>query len=211
MIVATVVNSVQAIRVIIVFTVAVSPGSIAAAQVNTSPSPQTPSAPAWSPAQSIGMFAFAKNGQNQDQQVKDESECYGMATQRTGFDPQKGGPTAPTAEQIEAAQKEAAQNAEKGKGGGVRGAALGAAGGTAIGAITGSAGKGAGAGAVAGTLAGGAAQRSGNTQAQQKAAAQAKAKVEKEHQEQMLAHEEGQDTFQRAFAACMDARGYSVK
>src|SRR5215469_8153560 len=210
MIVATVVNSVQPIRVIIVFTVAVSPGSIAAAQVNTSQSPQTPSA-AWSPAQSIGMFAFAKNGQNQDQQVKDESECYGMATQRTGFDPQKGGPTAPTTEQIEAAQKEAAQNAKKGKGGGVRGAALGAAGGTAIGAITGSAGKGAGAGAVAGTLAGGAAQRSGNTQAQQKAAAQAKAKVEKEHQEQMLAHEEGQDTFQRAFAVCMDARGYSVK
>jgi outer membrane lipoprotein SlyB len=173
---------------------------------------QSASAPAWSPAQSIGVFAFGRNGQNQDQQVKDESECYGTAKQSTGFDPQKrGAATAPTVEQVEAAQNEAAQKTAQGKAGAVKGAAGGAAGGAAIGAITGSAGKGAAIGAVAGTMAGGAAQRSANAQAQQKAAAQAKAKVQKEHEEQMMAHEEGLDTFQRAFAACMDARGYSVK
>lgn len=200
----------QRLYVIVVCIVTVCVGSIAAAQENAPASPQPP-APAWSPAQSIGMFAFGRNGQNQDQQLKDESECYGMAKQRTGFDPQKGGPTAPTVEQIQAAQSEAARSSQQATGARAGGAARGAAGGAAIGAIAGSAGKGAGIGAVAGTMAGGSAQRSANAQSEQKAAAQAKAKIEKEHEAQKLAHEEGQDTFQRAFAACMDARGYSVK
>jgi len=191
------------------FIFAVCLGSLASAQQDASSSAQASSA--WSPAQSIGMFAFAKNGQNADQQLKDESECYGMAKQRTGLDPQKAAPTGPSAEQVQAAQKQAAENADKVKGARVGGAARGAAGGAAIGAIGGSAGKGAGAGAVAGTMRGGAAQRSANAQSQQKAAAQAKAKLEKEHEQDILAHKEGLDTFQRAFAACMDARGYSVK
>jgi hypothetical protein len=169
------------------------------------------SGPAWSPAQSIDMYAFPRNGQSQDQQLKDESECYGMAKQRTGIDPQKAGPAGPSAEQVQAAQKQAAANADQVKGARVAGAARGAAGGAAIGAIAGSAGKGAGAGAVAGTMAGGAGQRSANAQSQQRAAAQAKAQLEKEHQQELQAHREGLDTFQRAFAACMDARGYSVK
>jgi hypothetical protein len=184
-------------------------GSAASAQQDASSSAQA--APAWSPAQSIGMFAFPKNGQNGDQQLKDESDCYGMAKQRTGLDPQKPAPTGPTTEQVQAAQKQAAENADQAKGGRAAGAARGAAGGAAIGAIAGSAGKGAGAGAVAGTMSGGAAQRSANAQAQQRAAAQAKAKLDKEHEQDMLAHKEGLDSFQRAFAPCMDARGYSVK
>lgn len=181
------------------------------ASAQAQPSGQTAPAPAWSPAQSIDMFAFPKNGQSADQQLKDESECYGMAKQRTGIDPQKAAPTGPTAEQVQAAQKQAAQNADQVKGGRAAGAARGAAGGAAIGAIAGDAGKGAGAGAVAGTMSGGAKQRSANAQAQQKAAAQAKGQLEKEHQQQLQAHKEGLDTFQRAFSACMDARGYSVK
>jgi hypothetical protein len=188
---------------------AVCLGSLASAQQDISSSAQA--APAWSPAQSIGMFAFPKNGQNADQQLKDESECYGLAKQRTGLDPQQPAPTGPTAEQIQAAQKQAAQNADQVKGARVGGAARGAAGGAAIGAIAGNAGKGAGIGAVAGTMSGGAAQHSANAQAQQKAAAQAKAKLQKEHELELLAHKEGRDTFQRAFSACMDARGYSVQ
>ncbi len=188
---------------------AVCIGSPASAQQDASSS--APAAPAWSPSQNIGMFAFPKNGQNADQQLKDESDCYGMAKQRTGLDPQKPAPAGPTAEQVQAAQKQAAANADQVKGARVAGAARGAAGGAAIGAIAGDAGKGAGAGAVAGTMRGGAAQRSANAQSQQKAAAQAKANLAKEHEQELLAHKEGLDTFQRAFAACMDARGYSVK
>jgi hypothetical protein len=45
------------------------------------------SAPAWSPSNDIGVFVFGKNGQNPDQQLKDESECYGAAKQMTGIDP----------------------------------------------------------------------------------------------------------------------------
>ena len=192
-----------------VLVIAVCLASQASAQQDKSSVAQA--APAWSPAQSIGMFAFPKNSQNADQQLKDESECYGMAKQRTGLDPQKPAPTGPNAEQVQAAQKQAAENADQVKGARAAGAARGAAGGAAIGAIGGSAGKGAGAGAVAGTMRGGAAQRSANAQSQQKAAAQAKAKLEKEHEQDILAHKEGLDTFQRAFSACMDARGYSVK
>ena len=192
-------------------TVAIFLGSQGSAQQDTSALAQPAPALAWSPAQSIGMFAFPKNVQNSDQQLKDESECYGMAKQHTGLDPQTPAPAGPTAEQVQAAQRQAAANAEQIRGARVAGAARGAAGGAAIGAIAGNAGKGAGAGAVAGTMRGGTAQHAANAQAQQKAAAQAKAKLEKEHEQEMLAHKEGRDTFLRAFSACMDARGYSVR
>lgn len=78
---------------IITLVAAIGLGSMAVARQSASAPPQ--SALAWSPARSIGAFAFGRNGQSQDQQLKDESECYGMARQQTGFDPQKSGPTAP--------------------------------------------------------------------------------------------------------------------
>ena len=74
-------------------------------------------------------------------------------------------------------------------GGTVGGAARGAALGAAVGAIGGNAGKGAAAGAVVG----GAAGRRGAINREQQAAAQAGS------------------AYDRAFAACMDARGYSVR
>lgn len=171
----------------------------------------TPASPAWSPAQSIGMFAFPKNGQGADQQLKDEADCYGMAKQRTGVDAQAPAPTGPSAEEIAAAQKQAAENAPQQKAGRVRGAARGAAGGAAIGAIAGNAGAGAGAGAVAGTMRGGMKQRQANAQSKQEASAQAAAAQKEATKELKMEHQEGIDTFQRAFSACMDARGYSVK
>lgn len=71
----------------------------------------------------------------------------------------------------------------------VGGAARGAAGGAAIGAIAGDAGKGAAIGAVAGGVRG---RRQSKGAAQQQQAATA-------------------DSFNRAFAACMEGRGYTVK
>ncbi|HST12306.1 MAG TPA: hypothetical protein VLL05_18170 [Terriglobales bacterium] len=134
-----------------------------------------------------------------------------MAKQRTGIQPQGPAPAAPTADQVIAAQREAAANADQIRGTRVARAARGAAGGAAIGAIAGNAGRGAGIGAVAGTMQGGSAQRQANAQSQQRASAQAQAQLEKEHEQQVLQHQAGLDLFQRAFAACMDARGYSVK
>jgi hypothetical protein len=168
-------------------------------------------APTWSPAQSIGMFAFPRNNQSADQQLKDEAECYGMAKQRTGIDAQAPMPTGPSPEEVAAAQKQAADNAPKAQGGRVLGAARGAAGGAAIGAIAGDAGKGAAIGSVAGTMKGGATQRQANAQSKQQSAAAAAAAQKQATEELQRQHQEGIDTFQRAFSACMDARGYSVK
>ena len=71
----------------------------------------------------------------------------------------------------------------------VGGAARGAAVGAAVGGIAGDAGKGAGAGAVVGGVAG---RRRGK-------------------QEQQAAAAETQNTYVRAFSACMEGRGYTVR
>jgi len=169
--------------------------------------------PAWSPAKSIGMFAYPKNQQNPDQQLRDESDCYGSARQNTGFDPQAPVPTGPSAQQQQAAQQQAAQQAGKdvSKGGTVKGAAGGAAGGAAIGAIAGDAGKGAAIGATVGAVAGRRKQRMKEEQAKEQAAQQT-AQAQQQTQAQAQAQQKGgMDTFKRAFSACMDARGYSVQ
>jgi hypothetical protein len=78
----------------------------------------------------------------------------------------------------------------------VRGAARGAVGGAVIGGIAGDAGTGAGVGAAAGTMAGGA--RARQNQAAQNQQAQ-------QQQQQTL------NTFYRAYGACMEGRGYTIK
>jgi len=82
-------------------------------------------------------------------------------------------------------QQQVGSNARGTVGGAAKGAALGAA----VGAIAGDAGKGAAAGAVVGGVGG----RRGSKREKQAAAAEAT------------------NSYQRAFAACMDGRGYSVK
>jgi Glycine-zipper domain len=170
-----------------------------------------PAAPAWSPSKSIGVFAFPRNNQNADQQLKDESDCYGMAKQQTGIDAQSPPPKPMSAEEKQAQQQQAAANAPQAQGTRVRGAARGAAGGAMIGAIAGDAGKGAAIGAVGGTMRGGLKQRQTNAASKQQAAQKAAAQQAEAEKQALVQHEEGLDTFQRAFGACMDARGYSVK
>ena len=168
---------------------------------------------ATSPARSIGMFAYAKNNQTADQQLKDENDCYASAKQNSGIDPQASTPAAPSAEQQQAAQKQAAEQAGKsaGKGATVRGSARGAAGGAAIGAIAGDAGTGAAIGATAGAMAGRRQKKKAQKAAEQQAAQQT-AQAQQQAQDGANAqHQAGRDTFKRAFSACMDARGYSVQ
>ena len=74
-------------------------------------SPQSAPPRAWSPANSIGLFAYPKNNQSPDQQLKDESDCYGSAQQNTGINPQAPAPQGPSAQQQQAAQQQAAQQA----------------------------------------------------------------------------------------------------
>ena len=166
-----------------------------------------------SPAKSIGLFAYPKNNQDSDQQLKDETACYNSAQQQSGVDPQAPAPAAPSTQEQQAAQQQAAQQAGKAtpKGGTVKGSAKGAAGGAAIGAIAGDAGKGAAIGATAGAMAGRRGQKKAEKATQQQAAQQT-AQAQQQQQNQAAGqHQQQLDTFKRAFSACMDARGYSVK
>lgn len=185
--------------------------AIMSAQAPVASQQSTSAPPAWSPSRDIGVFVFGRNGQTSDQQLKDESECYGSARQQTGIDPKAPAPAGKSAEQKAGEQQAAADNAKTPSGGRVQGAARGAAGGAAIGAIAGDTGKGAAAGAVAGTMRGGMAQRQASAATKQQAAAKVAAEQKAEEERAKLAHAEGLDTFQRAFGACMDARNYSVK
>ena len=128
---------------------------------------------------------YPAKGQSAQQKKKDDKECMAWAKQDTGIDPVAAAAPPP-------------QQTGPATGGGerVRGAARGAVGGAAIGAIAGDAGTGAGVGAVAGTMAGGA--RARKNQAAQNDQAQ-------QQQQQALG------TFYRAYGACMEGRGYTIK
>jgi hypothetical protein len=131
------------------------------------------------------LVIYPAKGQSAEQQSKDELECQGWAKQNTGVDPRPGGQR-------------------------VKGAARGAVGGAAIGAIAGDAGKGAAIGAVGGTMAGGSRKRreereAATTQQSAQADAQQQAAAHSAEVQQKLA------TFNKAYAACLEGKGYSVK
>ena len=135
---------------------------------------------------SLGLFVYPGSGQDAARQGRDESECYGWARQQTGIDP-----TAPP-KQVEAA--------EVPRGGTVKGAAGGAVVGTAVGAIVGETGEGAAVGAVAGAARGRRARKQAQKQAKEEAK-QATAALDTQTKE----------TFKKAWGACLEGRGYSVK
>ncbi len=121
--------------------------------------------------------------QSAQQQGTDDSQCLAWARQDTGIDPAAVAAAPPP------------QTGPQGER--LRGAVGGAAGGAVIGEIVdGDAGKGAGVGATAGVLVGGA--RSRRNQAAQAQQAQ-------------TSKTQAIDTYYRAYAACMQGRGYTVQ
>ena len=137
---------------------------------------------------SLGLHAFPAKDQTPQQRQTDETACYSWAKQDSGFDPIAAGSNA-------VASGYSAPPAASG----IRGAAAGAAGGAAIGAIAGNAGKGAAIGVTAGGIRGRMVQRRAQAEAQQQALAKSQAQ------------KTGLENFKRAFSACMEAKGYSVK
>ena len=129
-------------------------------------------------------IVYPAKGQSPTQQSSDDGACYGWAKQTTGIDP------------LAVAQTPPPPTSSTGGGERVSGAARGALGGLAIGAIAGDAGQGAAIGAVVGTMAGGSRARQ-NQQAQQQQA--------QGQQQQQI------DTFYRAYGACREGRGYTIK
>jgi hypothetical protein len=138
------------------------------------------------------MFIYPEKGQSNEQMEQDKFQCYDWAKKQSGFDPMKA-PTATTPPP----QEEAA------KGGVGRGAVRGGLLGLGVGAIAGDAGKGAAIGAVGGGLIGGA-RRSNQKQEQ--------AQAEQQWAEQQASnYAHNRNKYNRAYSACLEGRGYTVK
>ena len=136
----------------------------------------------------LGMYVFPAKNQTPDQVNKDENDCYQWAVQQSGVDPLN--PPEVQAEQVPTGPD----------GSMILGGARGAAGGAAIGAITGHAGKGAAIGALVGGLRARRAHVVGGEIAQQQADAAA------QQTEANL-----MNNFKKAFSACLEGKGYTVK
>jgi hypothetical protein len=132
------------------------------------------------------QVVFPAKGQSADQQKQDESACNTWAVQQSGFDPAKPPPAAAPATPPTTATGTT-------PGAGARGAARGAVVG---GLVADDPGTGAAVGAVAARGQSRRQNAAANNQAQQQAAA---------------ATQQGQATYAKARAACLEGKGYTVK
>jgi hypothetical protein len=139
-------------------------------------------------AKGLGLYVFPSKGQDKDEQEQDEYKCYKWAKEQSGVDPMNP-------PEVKAAEVDRSVD-----GTAVRGAARGAAAGAAIGAISGDAGEGAAIGAILGGLRGRRAKVVGD-------------KVEQQQNNQAAAAKEKElmTNFNKAFSACMEGKGYTVK
>jgi hypothetical protein len=130
------------------------------------------------------LYVFPAKGQTQEQMEQDKFSCYGWAKNQTGFDPMNP-PKIVTASTSQSSA--------------LGGAARGAAGGAIIGAIAGNAGKGAAIGGAVGGVGRGLSNRS-----------------KRNEQEQNVNNQAAQISYQkseydRAYAVCLEGKGYSTK
>lgn len=130
------------------------------------------------------VYAYPQKGQSPQQQQQDQAECHGWAMQNSGYNPSvaQGAPPPPP-------------QGSGAVGGAARGAAVGAVGG----AIGGDAGKGAAIGAATGAVFGTMRRNAQNREYQAQVSAQ---------QSQAAAQ---QSNYNRAYAACLQGRGYTVQ
>jgi hypothetical protein len=138
--------------------------------------------PAWAAAQQ--PIIYPAKGQSSQQQNRDEGQCHVWAKQATGIDP---------VAVAQAPAPQAPSGPAVGGGERVAGAARGAILGEALG------GRG-GEGAVVGAMVGGARARRNQASKQQQAQQQAQ-----------QAKAGAINTYNRAFSACLESRGYTVR
>jgi hypothetical protein len=144
-----------------------------------------------SAAMAAGVIVYPATGQTAEQQKADQGACMSWASEQTGFDPTA--PMQPTSAPPPPRQPTTSAG---------RGMVRGALGGLVVGAIAGDAGKGAAIGAGSGALIGGVRHRNQveNSNAQQDAWAQQQAEE----------YQQSQNDFNRAYATCLQGRGYTV-
>ena len=133
------------------------------------------------------LIIYPAKGQSKDQQEKDKYQCYEWAKDQTGFDPMKQ-PTATSAPPPDTSSSTGGSVA--------RGALIGAA-------VGETASDDAGKGAAIGGLLGGMRSRSQKRQHE--------AEEDQWAQQQAAQYHGQRDTYNRAYAARLEPRGYSVK
>jgi hypothetical protein len=138
------------------------------------------------------VIVYPAKGQGNDQMEQDKFQCYSWAKQQSGFDPMAP-PTTST--------PPPAKNAPQG--GVLRGAARGAVVGGVGGAILGDTKKGLALGAASGGLLGGM-RRSDQRRQEEQAQKQWE-------QQQVQQYSQSRNTYNRAYAACLEGKGYTVK
>jgi hypothetical protein len=139
------------------------------------------------------LYVFPGEGQSQEQMEEDKYDCYTWAKGQTGFDPMQP----PTASSPPPQQPAPTTSR-------LRSAARGAAVGAVVGEIADDdAGKGAAAGAAAGALFGGMRRRDQMAQQQMK--------EEEWAQKEAANYEAKRNEYNRAYTACLEAKGYTVK
>ena len=141
------------------------------------------------------LIIYPAKGQSQDQMEKDKFECYSWAKKESGFDPMQ------PPQATEAPPQQEAQKGGAGRGA-ARGAAVGYVGGKIV-SDSGSGSKGAKAGAATGALVGGMRRRDQSRQQQQAEQQWA--------QEQAAQYSQNRNSYNRAYSACLEGRGYTVK
>src|SRR6202008_4298677 len=135
---------------------------------------------------SAQSFVYPAKGQSPQQQKKDEGECHIWAVQQSKYDPATPPPVA-------SAPPPPTTASGSTPGAGLRGAARGAVVGEVVG-------NDAGAGAAAGAMA-----ARGQSRGQNAATAQSS------QQQQQAATSQGQASYGKARAACLEGKGYTVK
>ncbi len=134
------------------------------------------------------LMVFPNDGQDKEQQQQDEFTCYNWAKGETDFDPMVV-PTTTAPPPQQAAPKGGVRR------GAVRGAAIGAV----AGGNSSDIGKAAAVGAVAGGMRRQDQKRKEDTESQQW------------EQEQQRIYQENRSRYNRAYAACMEGKNYTVR
>jgi hypothetical protein len=144
------------------------------------------------PALAQDFYVYPRESQSHEQMEKDKYQCYTWAKGQTGFDPME----TPRA----TAPPPSAQAPTTSP---LRGAARGATVGVIGGAIAGDAGKGAAIGAASGALIGGMRRRD---QVRRQESEQ-----QQWAQQQASQYQHRRNEYDRAYAACLEGKGYTVK
>ncbi len=153
-------------------------------------------------AAASGSYVYPAAGQSPEEQKRDQFECYQWAAAESGYDPVAD--TAVVVSEVAPAKTEPA--ADTGTGGAGKSALGGAAKGAVLAEVAdGDAGKGAAAGATMGVLKGKREKRQQRATEEQQRAAAERARVEAAAKQRQL-----RANYERANAACLEGRGYTV-